>query len=93
MLKRTFINFSGTVLRFLFRCVKIKKMSSLKSGETIQKKEGGPDRSVSDNIWPKCMYFGYYLHFCIFNKKKMLSIFFTRNMHIWQKKLSYIVVE
>ena len=25
------------------------KMSSLKSSENIQKKEGGPDRSVSDN--------------------------------------------
>ena len=25
------------------------KMSSLKNGENIQKKEGGPDRSVSDN--------------------------------------------
>ena len=25
------------------------KMSSLKNGENIQKKEGGPDRSASDN--------------------------------------------
>ena len=25
------------------------KMSSFKSSESIQKKEGGPDRSVSDN--------------------------------------------
>ena len=28
---------------------KIIKMSSFKSSENIQKKEGGPDRSVSDN--------------------------------------------
>ena len=28
---------------------KNKKMSSFKSSENIQKKEGGPDRSVSDN--------------------------------------------
>ena len=28
------------------------KMSSFKSSENIQKKEGGPDRSVSDNQFP-----------------------------------------
>ena len=32
-------------------CIPIKniKMNSFKSSENIQKKEGGPDRSVSDN--------------------------------------------
>ena len=38
---------------FKIRIVNVKnkniKMSSFKSSENIQKKEGGPDRSVSDN--------------------------------------------
>ena len=51
-------------------------MSSLKSGENIQKKEGGPDRSVSDNILAQMYVFLVlftFLHF--FNKKQMLSFF------------------
>ena len=33
----------------VYDIIKIKKMSSFKSSENIQKKEGGPNRSVSDN--------------------------------------------
>ena len=33
----------------IFTLNKIQKMSSFKSSENIQKKDGGPDRSVSDN--------------------------------------------
>ena len=37
------------VLVLTLRANKNIKMSSFKSGENIQKKEGGPDRPVSDN--------------------------------------------
>ena len=46
----------GTLRPFKFKiCINVFsinkniKMSSIKSSENIQKKEGGPDRSVSDN--------------------------------------------
>ena len=47
------IMFSPVNLSFTMRALVIRnkniKMSSFKSSENIQKNEGGPDRSVSDN--------------------------------------------
>ena len=44
----TLLNFCYTVVQRMVRINKNTKMSSIKSSENIQKKEGGPDRSVSD---------------------------------------------
>ena len=41
--------FKQTCLKRPYKANKNIKMSSFKSSEHIQKKEGGPDRSVSDN--------------------------------------------
>ena len=42
-----FVQLNGSFMNFIFN--KNIKMSSFKSSENIQKKEDGPDRSVSDN--------------------------------------------
>ena len=42
------LNFCFTDVQRIVRINKNTKMSSFKSSENIQKKEGGPDRSVSD---------------------------------------------
>ena len=44
---RTYIQVTGRFMKVVIN--KNIKMSSFKSSENIQKKEGGPDRSVSDN--------------------------------------------
>ena len=48
-------------------------------------------------LWPKYMYFWYYLQFLLFTMKKMFKPKLQKNiflpdMYIWTKILSYIVV-
>ena len=43
------IPFSATKIHFLLLVIMKNRSQAFKSSENIQKKEGGPDRSVSDN--------------------------------------------